>query len=304
MLVELINARNKPMQHLAMMLYDEPYECTPPPADRNRVPTTTKAGTVVVSFDLLGDRLSFKEPSTDALDYDETEPGECPKQTSTSLALLPHLSNLAKNKPTDGPNTALTIDPDFSNQTMKADKVAAALLIDFGKVTAGRRYPIVWNFRDQPGKDIYHRQQIAEHVDWDFNISGDVLTVQTTPIGTANKSDLVTLKAHNGKIELKIVNVHKNDVPIARDVSKAPDLRVGREDEHFPMYYDFIKGWSGPRPRPFAEAVCAGNGNPTSEPCVLREFVRIDASCPPPPTRPTPKPAQIGGLNCGPNQLP
>jgi hypothetical protein len=141
-------------------------------------------------------------------------------------------------------------------------------------------------------------------VEWSFIIPGTELTVESLPIeSNAAPAALFTLKAvrigNENVIDFTIANVIGTDVDVLLD--PAQGHRPLPDDEHFPMYYEYLKTKPDPkeRPRPVAHGVCKGIGV-TTNPCDMFKHLHLTPS----PVCSFNPPQVLGGLNCGPDRLP
>jgi hypothetical protein len=301
MVLELMEGRKKALAHFPVAIYSKDDEVTPP-TDRSRLVVGDQK-----YFEFNGDLLSIAEPiSPPSLTYDPSPP-DC-AISGNSFGYVTHLGDVAKAKASAKATLTLAdLDPRFVGNTMSPDYVAAALPINAGAITTTVANNVVWAFRTRnPFSGKYHTQRIAQVVRWEFDVPNDTLTLMTTHIGSGHApTQLVQLKADAGTISLTIANVMDSDVKLLTTGVGASD-RPDSVDSHFSdMYYDFIKNWNGPRPRPVAYAVCVGNPpKESTDECDLNKAVILH----PPSTvcllASQSPPLTIGGLNCGPDQIP
>jgi hypothetical protein len=244
------------------------------------------------------EHLTFAPASSDPLKYSDAPPAAiCPTTAeSESLYFLPRLSHVARKA--DGSRPAETdLDPHHINPN-SGDPIIGIMPITYGTLKANVGNKAVWAFKDDPmSSSATHVQLIADAVFWTFTIPGDTITLMS------NGQSVLTLKASVlDRIQLIIANAPDPDgiaflagSPVGAYVRKQP------VDEHFTLYYSFLTDTTIPhytRYKPVAIGACEADVFRTDQ-CALSDYLIVPrpSFCPPPPPL-------VGGLNCGPDNLP
>lgn len=258
------------------------------------------------------EKVSFLEKSSTPLSYYESKPPLCPDLTtdseqSNTLYFFPRLSKVSRKgdgtKPIDGND----LDPSHLKPVSSDKKITAFMDINFGNIKAKIVQPVVWAFKES-AKSIgaITQQMMAEKAIWTFEIAEDKLTLQTSTDGGTPVSFL-ELHQKGGLIELTIANAPDNPHHIGvKNLAKTAHQSVSSASEHhFALYYDFLKSDVAKtvvRYIPIAAGVCNAANDFQTDPCLLRKYVDIPdpGNC----RMATAPIFAIGGLNCGPDNLP
>lgn len=262
------------------------------------------------------EEVSVSGGSSTALSYSEAAPTSvCPADTK-SLYFLPRLSRVSRKN--DGTRIVnADLDPMYLTPKKADHKIAAFLDVTFGKLEAAGVVPVVWDFKSSPSSvGSLHQQQIADGVDWTFDITGDTLILQTSTDGGAAANFLKFTADGDGEIELTLANAP--DEPAGVGVKALAKLQMSTisesYDHHFPLYYEFLAKnvkHDGTRAYvrylPVAAGVCHLNSSNVMffdpDPCVLKKFIDMPdpGNCPVISMMPPPF---VDGINCGPDNVP
>jgi hypothetical protein len=264
------------------------------------------------------EQLSVKDGSATPIDYVDAAPAAPPCATASeqvSLYFFPRLSRIGRKN--DGTAIDMNdLEPAYLTPKKVDEKIAAYMKMTYGNIKAALTNPAVWEFKESvKSYGAIHSQMAAETAEWSFDINGDTLVLQTTDDANST-TDLLQLKASNGKIKFTIANAP--DVPrhvgikylAGTEVSSAPEP----SDHHFQLYYDYLKDTVKndgtkdiTRYIPVVSGVCVEkeiNSQKvtvfTTDPCEIRRYVNI----PDPGNCKDDISPAIGNLNCGPDGMP
>lgn len=262
------------------------------------------------------EKVSVSGGSSTALSYSEAAPASvCPADTK-SLYFLPRLSRVSRKN--DGTRIVKAdLDSTYLNPKKADHRIAAFVDVTFGKLEADVVVPVVWDFKSSPSSvGSLHQQQIADGVDWTFDITGDTLILQTSTDGGAAANFIQFTADGDGEIELTLANAP--DEPADVGVKALAKLQMSTisapYDHHFPLYYEFLAKnvkHDGTRAYvrylPVAAGVCHLDSSNVMfldpDPCVLKKFIDMPdpGNCPAYSMMPPP---EVDGINCGPDNVP
>lgn len=222
---------------------------------------------VVTAVDGLPDRRK----NMPVCDTDKTDGDSCPTaDTKGSMHWVPKLRSAAGEAPTDTAHARTPKNADFFPDpshpeavALNRDKVAARIRIDRGYLETSVTNGTIWSFRIHEGDsaETGTPQAIAQEVHWHLRAQGTPFVLHLS-----SGTDLKFAPPSAGE-RLKIF------------IANSPSWETGpihgasaeSKDEHFSVYYDFIKGFPiEDSTIPIASDACDGDaamGTVTLLPC-------------------------------------